>query len=243
MWKCTTLTVLAALTAHDVIAAEVIYSTARVGSDLIRIDPGTGRMEVVGSLGIQGSTPLAVAPNGTVYTVTDSYSSTSSNSQLATVDLTTGKATPIGAPWGRPIEAAALGIAPDGTIYAGGIVENKLYRIDPVSGAPADVAPFKGGKDIQDFAFHPETGEMYAVGRATLYRLNPATAQLTEVAKITNTHPQIEGIEFGLDGALYATNNAINSWLYRLDPKTGVGEKIADLPTRSVRAVAIVIEP
>jgi streptogramin lyase len=243
MWKCTTLTVITVLAATHANAAEVIYSTARVGEDLIRIDPGTSRMEVVGKLGIPGSISLASAPDGILYTVTDSYSSTSSNSQLSKVDPESGKATPIGAPWGKPVGTTALGVAPDGTIYAGGVVENRLYRVDPVTGVPTDIGPFEGGKDIQDFAFHPTSGEMYAVGSATLYRLDPTTAKLTEVAPITNTSPYIEGIEFGADGTLYATSNGPKSWLYRLDPKTGIGEKIADLPTTSIRGAAMVDEP
>jgi streptogramin lyase len=243
MWKRTALTMIAALAATNANAGEVIYSTARVGEDLIRIDLDTGRTEVVGSLGIPGSIPLASAPDGTLYTVTDSYSSTSSNAQLATVDPETGKATPIGGPWGKPVGTTALGVAPDGTIYAGGLVENKLYRVDPVTGVPTDIGQFGGGKDIQDFAFHPTSGEMYAVGSATLFKLDPTTAELSEVAPITNTNPYIEGIEFGADGTLYATSNGPRSWFYRLDPRTGIGEKIADLPVASVRGAAMVMDP
>jgi streptogramin lyase len=244
MWKGAILTVIAALAAAtDTNAEEVIYSTARVGEDLIKIDPDTGRMEVVGSIGIPGSIPIASAPDGTLYTVTDSYSLTSSNAQLAKVDPKTGKTTPIGAPWDKPVGTTALGVAPDGTIYAGGLVGNKLYTIDPATGVPTEIGPFEGGKDIQDFAFHPNSGAMYAVGSATLYRLDPTTAKLTEVAPITNTNPYIEGIEFAPDGTLYATNGGPKSWLYRLDPKTGIGEKIAGLPTTSVRGAAMIVEP
>lgn len=231
-----------AVTATEVRGDEVIYSTARAGEDLIKIDPHTGKMEVVGSLGVPGSAPLAGAPDGTLYTVTDSVSVSSTSSQLAKVDQKTGKATPIGEPWGKPIGIMGLDVAPDGTIYAAGVVENKLYRIDPATGSLTEIGRFEGGKDIVDFAFHPQTGEMYAVGYATLYKLDPKTAKLTQVAQITNAHPDITGIAFAPDGTLYATNGGRKSWLYKLDPSTGVGEKIADLPSRDNYSAVIQAE-
>ncbi len=233
---------LTAAAATEARSDDVIYSTARAGEELIKIDPHTGKMEVVGSLGVPGSAPLAGAPDGTLYTVTDSLSVSGTRSQFAKVDQKTGKATPIGEPWGKPIGILGLDVAPDGTIYAAGVMENKLYRIDPATGSLTEIGQFEGGKNIVDFAFHPQTGEMYAVGYAILYKLDPKTAQLTEVAPITNAHPDITGIAFASDSTLYATNGGRKSWLYKLDPSTAVGEKIADLPSRDNYAAVIQAE-
>jgi streptogramin lyase len=224
-------------------AADLIYSTARAGLDLVRIEPSSGDMTVVGRIGYEGSTALASAPDGTLYTVTDSSSSTGSTSQLAKVEPATGKATLIGQPWGKPVGVTALAVTPDGTIYAGGLFENKLYRIDPATGGLAEIAPFQGGKDIHDFAVHPESGAMYAVGRGTLYTLDTGTGALTEVAPITNASPDIQAIEFGSDGVLYGANSGKKTWFYRIDPKTGVGEKIGDLPEPHLHSAARRTEP
>jgi uncharacterized protein DUF6923 len=247
MWMWIGTLALSALIASSASAAEVLYSTARAGMDLIKIDPLTAQMQVVGTLGL-GSIAIASAPDGSLYTVTEGTSSTSTNSQLAKVDPNTGAATPLGTPWGKPIGAVALAVGPDGTIYAGGLVENKLFRIDPVTGVPTEIGTFQGGRNIQDFAFNPKNGDMYAVGRATLYKVDPGTARLTEVVPITKTNPNIEGIEFTSDGTLYATTllaafGKAEAPLYRIDLATGIGELVGNLQATGVHGATLAEEP
>jgi streptogramin lyase len=247
MWKWTGTLALSALIASSASAAEVLYSTARAGVDLIKIDPITAQIQVVGTLGL-GSVAIASAPDGSLYTVTEATSPTGTNSQLAKVDPKTGAATLLGTPWGRPIGAVALGVGPDGTIYAGGLIENKLFRVDPTTGVPTEIGTFQGGRNIQDFAFHPKSGEMYAVRRATLYRVDPGTARLTEIVPITQTNPIIEGIEFTSDGTLYATTlkgafGKAEAPFYRVDLETGIGQLVGNLATTAVHGAAVVEEP
>jgi outer membrane protein assembly factor BamB len=47
------------------------------------------------------------------------------------------------------------------------------------------------------------------------------------------------GIVFGRDGTLYATNYGGESSLYRIDPASGQGEKIASFPERDVHSADI----
>jgi DNA-binding beta-propeller fold protein YncE len=220
----------------DARADPIIYSTGGVGSDLLAIDVKTGETKVIGSFGYAGSAPLAFGPDGKLYTVTDSMKHENSESQLASVDPTTGKATPIGKPLEKMVRIMALGPGPDGSLYASGVMENRLYRIDPKDGKFTEVGPFKGGKDVMDFAINPKDGAMYATTTTALYTLDPDTAELKEVVPYSNVAPSVMGIVFDRDGTLYATNFGGESALYRIDPGSGKGERIASFPERNVHS-------
>jgi|RhiMethySRZTD1v2_1073278.scaffolds.fasta_scaffold180539_4 outer membrane protein assembly factor BamB len=227
---------LLALSPASAQADPMIYSTGGVGTDLLAIDAKTGESKVVGSFGYPGSAPLAFGTDGKLYTVTDSMRHENAQSQLATVDPNTGKATPIGNPLDKTVRIMALGPGPDGGLYASGVMENRLYRIDPRTGVFTEVGSFKGGRDVMDFAINPQDGAMYATTPTALYRLDPRSAELTEVTRYFNVPPSVMGIVFDRDGMLYATNYGGESGLYRVNPATGQGEKIASFPERNVHS-------
>lgn len=227
---------LLALSPASAQADPMIYSTGGVGTDLLAIDAKTGESKVVGSFGYPGSAPLAFGTDGKLYTVTDSMRHENAQSQLATVDPNTGKATPIGNPLDKTVRIMALGPGPDGGLYASGVMENRLYRIDPRTGVFTEVGSFKGGRDVMDFAINPQDGAMYATTPTALYRLDPRSAELTEVTRYFNVPPSVMGIVFDRDGMLYATNYGGESGLYQIDPATGRGEKIASFPERNVHS-------
>jgi len=77
---------------------------------------------------------------------------------------------------------------------------------------------------------------MYATTPTALYRLDPRSAELTEVTRYFNVPPSVMGIVFDRDGMLYATNYGGESGLYRVNPATGQGEKIASFPERNVHS-------
>jgi len=230
------LVVSAGLSAH---ADPIIYTTGNVGTDLLAVDVKTGETKVIGSFGYPGSAPLAFGTDGKLYTVTDSMRHESARSQLATVDPATGKTTPIGEPLAKTVRIMALGPGPDGGLYASGVMENRLYRIDPQTGVFTEIGPFKGGRDVMDFATNPTDGAMYATTTTALYRLDPKTAELTEVSRYSNVPSSVMGIVFDRDGRLYATNYGGESALYRIDPATGRGDKIAGFPERNVHSADI----
>lgn len=217
-------------------ADPIIYATGAVGTDLLAVDAKTGETRVIGSFGHAGSAPLAFGTDGKLYTVTDSMRHENSKSQLASVDPGTGKATPIGEPLDKTVRIMALGPGPDGGLYASGVMENRLYRIDPQTGVFTEIGPFKGGSDVMDFATNPTDGAMYATTTTALYRLDQKSAELTEVARYSSVPPSVMGIVFDRDGTLYATNYGGESALYRVDPATGRGEKIATFPERNVHS-------
>ena len=235
----TAVALLLAASAFSAQADPIIYSTGGVGSDLLAIDARTGETRIIGSFGYPGSAPLAFGSDGKLYTVTDSMRHEDSKSQLATVDPATGKATPIGEPLAKTVRIMGLGPGPDGSLYASGVMENRLYRIDPQTGVFTEVGPFKGGTDVMDFATNPHDGAMYATTPTALYRLDPRNAELAEVARYSNVPPSVMGIVFDRDGTLYVTNYGGESALYRVDPATGRGEKIATFPERNVHSADV----
>jgi streptogramin lyase len=232
----TTVAVLLVSSAFGAHADPIIYATGGGGTDLLAVDAKTSETRVIGSFGHAGSAPLAFGTDGKLYTVTDSMRHENSRSQLATVDPSTGKAAPIGQPLDKTVRIMALGPGPDGGLYASGVMENRLFRIDPQTGVFTEIGPFKGGKDVMDFATNPQDGAMYATTTTALYRLDPKSAELTEVVRYSNVPPSVMGIVFDRDGTLYATNYGGESALHRVDPATGQGEKIATFPDRNVHS-------
>jgi sugar lactone lactonase YvrE len=99
-----------------------------------------------------------------------------------------------------------------------------------------EIGPFEGGRDVMDFAINPMDGAMYATTTTALYRLDPKAASLTELARYSDVPPSVMGIVLDRDGTLYATNYGGESALYRIDPTTGKGEKIARFPERNVHS-------
>ena len=114
-----------------------------------------------------------------------------------------------------------------------------VYRIDPHTGSLTEVGPLVDGGVISDFAVHPENGTMYAVYYDALYTLDPSTPKLTKVADITKAYSDISGIAFDQDGSLYALSFHNQTTLYKLDPVTGVAEKIASVQARNVHSADI----
>ena len=160
-------------------ADPIIYTTGGVGADLLAIDVKTGETKVIGSFGYPGSAPLAFGADGKLYTVTDSMRHENSRSQLTIVDPGTGKATPTGEPLDKTVRVMALGPGPDGGLYASGVMENRLYRIDHQTGVFTEIGPFRGGRDVMDFATNPKDGAMYATTTTALHRLDPKSAELS----------------------------------------------------------------
>lgn len=132
----------------------------------------------------------------------------------------------------------ALGLGPDGFLYAGALIGDMLYRIDTVTGKPTEVAKFSGGEGVMDFAVNPKDSAMYATNETALYKLDLNTAALTKVADYSNVGA-IMGIVFDKDGTLYATNYGFSSALFRIDLQTGRGQKISKIPARNVHSADI----
>jgi len=200
--------------AYILSSSGVMYCTGNDGSSLVRINTATGAGTVVGPIGIGATYAAAFHPNGTLYTMVDSYSA---NGRLATLNKATGAATVVGNPVGIT-NLMILEFANDGTLYAASWTTDSLYRINLTTGLPTLVGPL-GFPDVMDFAFHPN-GTLYAVNDHDLYTVNLTTGQATHAKTITGA-TGIMGLTFDPAGNLFATSYRTNSPLYRINLTTG----------------------
>lgn len=199
----------------EVAQAQTIYGSGNDGTNLLAINTSTGGTTVIGSFGYGASYGTAFGPDGTLYTLVDSYNS----GRLATVNLSTGAATPVGPATGIA-DLMAMDFAPDGTLYAGSWATNSLYKINPSTGVATLVGTSLAG--VMDFAFNP-AGVLYATDSTSLYTINLLTGAATLVAALSGTDGQNMGIAFDAAGNLFGTSyNTTNSQLWSINSSTGV---------------------
>ena len=124
-------------------------------NELVIIDPNTGIVTNVGSIGFGSVTGLAFGANGTLYGF-DNFTD-----QLITIDRLTGEGSAVGSV-GMSIVGTGLGFATDGTLYLVGeaVAVTKLYTVDTEIGSAREVGVL--GSDFTS------TGGIEAVG-AVLY--------------------------------------------------------------------------
>jgi Repeat of unknown function (DUF6923) len=190
----------------------------------------------IGAIGTYGCTSVAVARDGTLYSVCGPTSvddphkygcMTPGPQQLATIDPKTGHATMFGAPLEK-LNVMALEFAPDGTLYAVGDANpasptfNTLYTVDRKTGAVTAVGSTGvPGDFFMDLAFDGR-GTMYGANMHTLFTIDRKSGTATKVADFVGG-----GLIMGLgynakQDRLYATDwKAPNSVLYTVDTRTG----------------------
>jgi hypothetical protein len=184
-------------------------------SQLIALDTVTGLGSVIGPFGAEGVFAGAFSPAGTFYTVINTYSS---GTALATVDLTTGHATPYAPVANKGIDMLQFDHA--GTLYAS--EGASLYRMDVGTGALTNIGGFGPGVgSMMDLAVDSH-GTMYGVASGTLggnsqfYSINTATGAATLLFAVSE--PCIMGLAFDSADKLYGTNYCTgNSPLYSID--------------------------
>jgi hypothetical protein len=137
--------------------ADSIYLTGNDGASLFVTNASNGASINVGPFGF---TVLADAfrPNGTLYGMIDLGSS---GGQLATVNILTGAATPVGPATGVS-KLDAIAFTPNGTLYAASFGTNDLYTVNPATGA-ATVVGSLGFTGVMDLAWNSRNGTMYAI--------------------------------------------------------------------------------
>ena len=176
--------------------ATVLYDIDFGGDKLyIQNPPNGGTLELVGDLTVdfQGVGDFDIIPdNSQALAVT--YNATESN--LFTVNLTTGKAVNVGT-FGLPIIGIAFKTNP---IAYAATMTNELYRFNPVTGSATSVA-FVGllaSETVVGLDFRPINGTLFAVtNQSRLLTVNTATGQVTTVGSTLS--PAISGTSFGFD--------------------------------------------
>lgn len=193
-------------------SAITLYSTGNDGTSLYTIDSTTGAGTLVGNFGYGATYSVAFSPSDQLYAVIDSYGS----STLATVNLTTGAATPVGA--GTNIgELMALAFAPDGTLYAASWGNDELYTMNPTTGVATAVGSLGFG-GIMDLAFDT-SGQLYGISGG-LYSIDTTTGAGTLVTTPGNSC--LMALTIDPSNQFLTTDYcSSNTPLYSLDTSTG----------------------
>jgi hypothetical protein len=220
-----------------------IYTTYNLGQNLGVLNVITGQFREVGSYQLPETTGLsatAFSPDGALYGMLQGFVHRGGMSQLVSIDLQTGKATPIG--FYNPINAVAFDIAADSTAYVTGFTnpdmgmqgDTVLYSIDTTTGQMTAIGD-TGVERIMDFAFD-SAGVMWATTANELYTLDPSTGASHHVVSITGVDSatgdpaaEIMGIMFDEHDVLYATAFIEGSPLFTLDTTTGAASVVEDL--------------
>ncbi len=195
--------------------AATIYSTGNDGTALITIDTITGSGALVGSSGFAYTYAAAFTPDGTLWTIINGFT----NGQLATFNLTTGAATPVGTAWGTT-DVFALEADGAGTLYAAGYNGN-FYRVNTSTGQLTLVGNL-GFPSIMDMTFD-NSGTLWAVAQTgpndnDLYTINPATGVGTLVCTLSGVNLGMGLMVDPVTNIMYGTDYVGSAFLYQIDP-------------------------
>lgn len=188
----------------------MIYTVAGSGDQLATINSSTGVGSLIGPFGAGYSNlkGLAFSPSGTLYTDV--------SGQLATVNVTTGAATP----FGTTNSDVMLAFGPDGTLYGTSLNGAYLQVVNVTTGAGTNRPQPLNFPGIMDLAFSPQ-GVLYAVSSSTagstsaIYQVDASTGAGTLVATLNVA--SLMGLTFDAAGNLYATDYVSSSKLYSIN--------------------------
>jgi len=203
--------------------ADAVYVTGNGGTGLFVVNSSTGAGTFIGNFGFKGVLTDSFDSKGNLYVIIKGGSTAS---QLATVNLLTGAATPIGSATGIA-GLVAMEFAPDGTLYAASLGTNDLYSVNLTTGAVTVIGGL-GFTEVMDLAWDPFNDTMYAIASSGapgtgsfLYSLNLGTGAGTLVTTIT-ANDCLMGLTIdSADQFLSMDQCDSNSPLFQIDPANG----------------------
>lgn len=220
----------------------LLYGTAGAGSQLVAFNLKAGTVRVIGATGYPFSLALTFCrPWGMPYTITN-YSS--SANQLATLNLGTGAATPVGSPLSQTLGIMGLVCSPDGTLYASQstaspVNSNGLYTVDRETGQASLIGSIGANKKIMALDFAPD-GTLYGASPSSLYTINPSNGSATKVVDFSGV-TMVMGLAIGRDGDFFISDFfplPQGSTVYALDVSTGEATPILNTGLAFVHAIA-----
>ena len=176
------------------------------------IDPFNGVFTGIGAPIAGFGHDIAVAPNGVVYAIMDS--------NLVTIDRSTGVATTVGA---LPANSESLAFRSDGALF--GATFSDLFTLDKNTGNGTDLGAFgfSGGATADNIRFNG-SGALDVMTAETDSRLF-TVSQTTGVATLVGASG-VDDISLGafLGGTFYGTNqvNFTDDHMVSVDPATGI---------------------
>jgi hypothetical protein len=198
-----------------------LYQTGSDGTQLFVTNTTNGMSTLIGNFGFSAVYGDAFSPSGQLYAMVNSYSP----STLATVNIATGAATPVGAPTGIA-DLMAIEFAPDGTLYGASWRTNSLYTLDTSTGAATLVGSLGLPGANMDLTWDYQNNTMYGISSSgpngsLLYTVNLVTGAGTLVTNIPGDNC-LMGLATDQAGNFLATDwCSSNSPLYQINPTTG----------------------
>jgi hypothetical protein len=201
--------------------ADQLYQTGSDGSQLFVTNTLNGSTTLIGNFGFTAVYGDAFSPSGQLYAMVNSYSP----STLATVNIATGAATPVGAPTGIA-DLMGIEFAPNGTLYGASWSTNSLYTLNTSTGAATLVGSLGLPGANMDLTWDDQNNTMYGISSggpngSLLYTVNLATGAGTLVTNIPGDSC-LMGLATDHAGNFLATDwCSSNSPLYQINPTTG----------------------
>jgi hypothetical protein len=204
---------------------------AHSNDTLYLLDLTSKTIQRIGSFGVMDSmTDLAVAPDNTIYTVT--------NKALYTVSAATGAATMVGSTSACGTQTVALTTLPNGQIWAGDF-KGALCQIDISTTPPTVKPPVTMGSGMA------LSGDLVALGDGTIYgtayKLTDAAGMGTQASNVlvkldvttgavtqmgATGFPKLFGVSFA-ENKVFGFSHDGTGHVVTIDPMTGVGTMYA----------------
>lgn len=192
---------------------------AHDNTQLFVVTPPSFDLKTIGPFGVSDDmTDLAVTPDGSVYTI--------SNTTLYRVDPQTAAATMVTTLGSGAQSNVALTFLPDGTLLAGD-KDGVVRKVDPRNGTVTEVGSFGDGLASAGDLVAVADGTMYGISDAgsadaetnnILIKVDTTTGMATRVGQIG--FGQVWGMAYNV-GHVYAFTQA--GEIIEIDPATGAG--------------------
>jgi hypothetical protein len=205
---------------------------AHSNTELYSIDLTNKTLVDIGSFKVSDSmTDLAVAPDDTIYTVTES--------NLYTANPTTGVATLVGSLKGCGMDNVALSMTPDGKLWlgdgAGSFCEVDISKSTPPTLTVTVIGTLGSGLVLSGDIVGVDDGTLYGTAIDTtssttkttttasnlLVTVDPTTGKVLTTVGATG-FPQLYGVAYAY-GKVFGFTHDGSGRVITIDPKTGVG--------------------
>ncbi|RMG66497.1 MAG: T9SS C-terminal target domain-containing protein [Bacteroidetes bacterium] len=207
----------------------VLFGISDAADQLVAIDTASGSVTVVGPAGkTAGHTWTGLAfdeTTGTMYGVSTDVTT----SQLYTIDIATGAATPtVTVDLVLPIW---LAIDNNGLFYSMDIATDRLYTLDPSTGLATEIGPVGFNANFaQDADFDPETNELYLMSYGTGF-----SNSVVRLADVTTGYcfalGEVPG--GGNVGAFAISGNNVEAYSYTWSPALALSNPFVPNPVAS----------
>lgn len=234
-------------------AGGLLYATLPVSSasngQLALINLGNRSVKIIGDIGYPISAALAFCPGAVAYTITNIFGEPSP-SQLATINLATGAATPVGAALPQYQDIMALACSRFGVLYAVGGSDpnnilseyNTLYIVNRTTGQLSRIG-FTGVNDMTGddtfmaLRFAPD-GTLYGANPIALFTIDPKTGLATKVADFSsNVAGNVMGLAISGQGKFFLADFTSDSFVYDLNPQTGTAAPVLNTEQAFVHSI------